>query len=86
MYQGYQHFVDNFYTSVHVLEELLKDGIVVAGTLRVSCKGIPDSVVRLKGVLDRSDVVLPDAWAIELDTTQVSRLSFSPCLVPDLGE
>ena len=55
-HQGYQLFVDNFYTGVHLFEELLKAGIVATSTLRVSRKGIPDSVVQLKAALDQSTV------------------------------
>ena len=55
-HQGYQLFVDNFYTGVNLFEELLKVGIVATGTLRVYRKGIPDSVVQLKAVLDGSAV------------------------------
>ena len=55
-YQGYQLFVDNFYTGVPLFKELLKVGVVATGTLRVSRKEIPDSVVQMKMALERRDV------------------------------
>lgn len=55
-HQGYQVFVDNFYTSVNLFDKLLKAGIAATGVMRVSRKGIPDSVKALKAVLDRKDV------------------------------
>ena len=38
------------------LDELQKVGIVATGTLHVNRKGIPDSAVKMKAALDKSDL------------------------------
>ena len=48
--QGYQIFCDNYYTSVRLFEKLAENGIAAIGIMRVSQKGIPESVKQLKSV------------------------------------
>lgn len=55
-HQGYQLFVDNFYTSVPLFKELLKVGVVATGTMHVSRKETPHSMLELKSALDRREV------------------------------
>lgn len=45
---GHSLFVDNYYTSVQLVENLLKEKIFVTGTLRINRKGNPEEVVRKK--------------------------------------
>ena len=54
MFQGYEVFTDNFYTSP-TLEALSEVGIRATGTLRINRRGIPDSVIELKRMLEKDD-------------------------------
>ena len=47
---GKHHHVsfDNYFTSVSLLEDLLKDSVYACGTARKDCKGFPDTLKEAK--------------------------------------
>ena len=55
-FQGYYVFFDNFYTSPRLLKSLKELGIGATGMLRSNRRDIPESVLRLKQAIGRSDV------------------------------
>ena len=54
--QGYEVFVDNFYTSPKLFADLEVKGIRATGTLKVNCQGVPTTVKQLQTVLKSSTV------------------------------
>ena len=50
-FQGYEAFVDNFYTSPTLFAELLSLGITATGTLRTDRQGVPKEVISMKASL-----------------------------------
>ena len=46
-FQGYELFIDNFYSSPSLFDALLKVGIRATGTLHTNRAGVPDSVVQV---------------------------------------
>ena len=50
-FQGYEIFVDNFYTSPTLFVELLSLGITATGTLRTDRQAVPEKVVSMKASL-----------------------------------
>ena len=55
-FQGYRLYVDNFYSSPRLFEDLLGWGITATGTLRMNRTGVPDEVKQLKSVLEKKTV------------------------------
>ena len=55
-FQGYEIYIDNFYTSPVLLEHLLDYGIVATGTLNVSRKNVPSEVVTLKKAVEKRNI------------------------------
>ena len=53
-FQGYQVFVDNYYSSPTLFHHLLEVDIRATGTLRTYRRGVPDTVVQLKAFLEKS--------------------------------
>ena len=51
-FQGYEVYVDNFYTSPKLFDSLLELGIAATGTFRTNRRGIPKDVLVLKNVLN----------------------------------
>ena len=51
-FQEYEVFVDNFYSSPALFQNLLELGIRATGTLRINRQGVPDSVKELKSSLE----------------------------------
>ena len=49
--QGYEIFIDNSYSSPALFLNLLEFGICATETLRINCRGVPDSVKELKSSL-----------------------------------
>lgn len=47
-FQGYEVFVDNFYTSQILFQHLLSVEVCATGTLRTDRRGVPPAVVQLK--------------------------------------
>ena len=56
LFQGYQVFCDNFYTSSSLFCDLLASGISATGTLRINRQGVPKEVRILKQALERKQV------------------------------
>ena len=56
MFQGYQLFIDNFYTSPKLVIELHSLGIFTTGTLNTMRRGIPQDVQQLKTALKQRTV------------------------------
>ena len=56
LFQGYQVFCDNFYTSSSLFCDLLAGGISVTGTLRTNRQGVLKEVRILKQALERKQV------------------------------
>lgn len=52
-FQGYRLYVDNFYASPQLFEDLLGWGIKAAGTLRTNRTSVPNEVKQLKSVLEK---------------------------------
>lgn len=50
-FQGYEVFVDNFYTSPTLFADLLSLGITATGTLRANRQGVPEQVIHMKASL-----------------------------------
>ena len=50
-FQGYEVFVDNYYTSPTLFVELLSLGITATGTLRINRRGVPEKVINMKASL-----------------------------------
>lgn len=50
-FQGYEVYVDNFYSSPPLFNNLLKLGIAATGTFRINHKEIPKNVLALKNIL-----------------------------------
>ena len=55
-FQGYQVYVDNFYSSPDLFTHLLEYSITATGTLRTNRRGVPGDVVVLKEALDKRSV------------------------------
>ena len=51
-FQGYELFVNNFYSSLVLFESLMEVGIRATGTLRINRRSIPDAVIQLKTFLE----------------------------------
>ena len=56
VFQGYELFIDNFYTSPVLLEKLLEYGIVATGTLIVTRRNVPREVVAMKKAVEKHSV------------------------------
>ena len=52
-FQGYRSYVDNFYASPQLFEDLLGWGITATGTLRTNHIGVPNEVKQLKSALEK---------------------------------
>ena len=46
--QGYKVFLDNFYSSVPLFKELLKNGTTACGTILANRKGFPNVLKNIK--------------------------------------
>ena len=53
VFQGYEVFTDNYYSSPTLFDALLNIGICATGTLRTNRIGVPASVVALKNALEQ---------------------------------
>lgn len=53
--QGYHLFFDNFYTSVHLLKELLRKGLLACGTIIKNRRGFPECLKNVKTFEKNSD-------------------------------
>ena len=53
-FQGYELYVDNFYSSPNLFVNLLDHGITATGTFRSNRRGLPPEVVALKLALEKS--------------------------------
>ena len=53
MFQGYEIYFDNFYTSPVLLQELLQSEIVATGTLNVKRKNVPSEVIQMKTCVEK---------------------------------
>ena len=56
VFQGYELFIDNFYTSPVLLEKLLEYGIVGTGTLNVTRRNVPREAVAMKKAVEKHSV------------------------------
>ena len=56
VFQGYELFIDNFYTSPVLLEKQLEYGIVGTGTLNVTRRNVPREVVAMKKAVEKHSV------------------------------
>jgi hypothetical protein len=56
VYQGYQLYCDNFYTSPALFSALLEDGITATGTLKSNRQGVPPEVISMKDALSKSSI------------------------------
>ena len=52
-FQGYRLFIDNFYTSPTLMEELEKVGIAATGTMKINRKGVPSEVVQMQAAVKK---------------------------------
>ena len=55
-FQGYELYVDNFYSSPDLFVNLLDHGVTATGTFRSNRRGLPPEVVALKLALEKSKV------------------------------
>ena len=55
-FQGYELYVDNFYSSPDLFVDLRKSGITATGTFRSNRRGLPTEVVLLKAALEKAQV------------------------------
>lgn len=70
-FQGYQVFMDNFYTSPTLVQELLLVGIRSTGTLTTSRRGVPPDVVQMKAALKHSSVARGTGYYIREPTSPI---------------
>ena len=54
LFQGYELYFDNFYTSPTLLSDLLKVEVPATGTLNTNRRGVPKEVVEIKHFVDKS--------------------------------
>ena len=57
VFQCYELFIDNFYTSPVLLEKLLEYGIVGTGTLNVTRRNVPREVVAMQKAVEKHSVL-----------------------------
>ena len=56
MFQGYELYIDNFYSSPQLFQDLQRIDIRATGTVNMTRKRLPDKVKELHSALSRSDV------------------------------
>lgn len=56
MFQGYELYIDNFYSSPQLFQDLQRIDIRATGTVNMTIKRLPDKVKELHSALSRSDV------------------------------
>ena len=70
-FQGYRLYVDNFYASPQLFEDLLGWGITAAGTLCTNRTSVPNEVKQLKSVLEKRSTLRGSIYYIRESGSQV---------------
>ena len=55
-FQGYHLYIDNFYTSRRLLDDLYHYGVYTTGTFRIDRRGVPSDVKTLKEILNGRNI------------------------------
>ena len=56
-FQGYHLYIDNFYTSRKLLDDLYQYGIYATGTFRTDRRGVPSDVKTMKEILNGRNII-----------------------------
>ena len=73
-HQGYQLFVDNFYTSPKLFRYLKTVDVYATGTLRINRQGVPPAVTQLRQALDRRTVPRGEGYYIKDNNSTITYI------------
>ena len=71
LFEGYRLYVDNFYASPQLFEDLLGWGITATGTLCTNRTSVPNEVKQLKSVLEKRSTLRGSVYYIRESGSQV---------------
>ena len=65
VFQGYEVYLDNFYSSPELFDHLFECGITATGKFRANRRGLPADVLVLKVALDKPQVSCGTGYYIQ---------------------